>query len=72
MAAANDNISMPILIVGRYAMGDDDDAVKEKTIIAGGGGYKFNNNFRILGYYQYTKQSLADEQAAYIKTEAAF
>lgn len=67
-------IKMPVLVMGRFAMGDGNTkpASDEVKIFAGGAGYKFNDNFRILAYYQYTKQPLADEQAAYIKTETKF
>ena len=85
-ANLNDVAGLPVLIMGRYAMGSykQGDTISTSaskvTVMAIGAGYQFNDYVRFLAYYE-NKQSKAykalysddgDLQAFYVKSEIKF
>lgn len=68
-------INVPILITGRYAIGQNKDVKDSKvTVMSGGLGYKFNENVRALAYYQKLRGQMYrnSETTFYAKTEVKF
>ncbi|MCP4138047.1 MAG: hypothetical protein GY754_44195 [bacterium] len=69
-------IEIPILIVGRFAYGKNNDVDDTgNTIIGGGLGYQFNKHFRALAYFETNSSNASGskaDSAIYAKTEAKF
>ena len=77
----NSVAGMPILIMGRYAMAENEEAndvydIDSKvTIWAAGLGYQFVKGFRALAYLEnrtFEQEGVDDEQTFYVKTEVKF
>ncbi len=71
----NSAVGVPVLLLGRYAKGEDKKSDIKTTYIGGGLGYQFNKNFRVAAYYEeYKNDSFAEgkQKNVYIKTEAKF
>ena len=69
----------PVLILGRYAFGEDKKVTDSKVTYWGAGlGYKFNKNFRLAAYYENYKYAdettypEKDNQTFYVKAEAKY
>ena len=67
-------IKLPVLAMGRFAYGKDNDNDDSKvTKIAGGVGYKFNKSFRTAVYYEKTRyETTASNDMFYVKAEAKY
>lgn len=70
---------MPILILGRFAFGEDDKVTDSMVTYWGAGlGYRFNKNFRLAAYldnYKYDDSATyteTNQQSFYIKAEAKY
>ncbi|MEJ5362987.1 MAG: hypothetical protein WBK20_08195 [Spirochaetota bacterium] len=68
-------ISMPVIVVGRYAFGENEDATKSKiTVWATGLGYQIADGLRATVYYQNSKAESKDDPDVnvFVKTEVKF
>jgi len=68
-------ISMPVIVVGRYAFGENKDVDKSKvTSWAAGLGYHVANGLRAVVYYQNVKSEARDDPDTkiFVKTEVKF
>ncbi|MEW6526237.1 MAG: hypothetical protein AB1444_06160 [Spirochaetota bacterium] len=68
-------ISMPIIVVGRYSFGENNDLDKSKvTAWAAGLGYHVANGLRAVVYYQNVKSEALDDPDTkiFVKTEVKF
>lgn len=70
-------IDIPVLIMGRFAMGDSNTGIEdnERYIIAAGAGYQINKNFRTLLYFQQTSYTASDtdpDRMVWLKTDIKF
>ena len=68
-------ISMPVIVVGRYAFGENKDVDKSKvTSWAAGLGYHVANGLRAVVYYQNVKSEALDDPDTkiFVKTEVKF
>ena len=68
-------IGMPILILGRYATGEDTEAKVETTYMGAGIGYQFNRSVRMALYYEeYASDDYNEDTQTnfYVKAEAKY
>ncbi len=68
-------VDMPIIVVGRYAFGENDDVDKSKvTSWAAGLGYHVADGLRAVAYFQNVKSQAKDDpdRQIFVKTEVKF